>query len=81
MEDFTREELQGIEQRAAGMANKDINPFWRRAYLNLADACDRIDAMTARTEDRNGMETIKDQEQKKTGVSGIAIEGGEELKI
>lgn len=68
MEDFTREELQEIEQRATAMASNVKNQFWIRAYLNLTDACDRLDAMIARSEDV----MAKD-------VSGIAIKGSREL--
>ena len=47
---FTREELIGLRIRCEGMAETEgMNPRWVRAYLNLADAADRLDAMTQRT--------------------------------
>lgn len=49
MPPFTREELCNLGLRANHMANVEgINPVWRRAYLQLADAADRLDAMVAR---------------------------------
>lgn len=76
MEDFTREELQGIERKALNMSYESLNEFWQRAYRNLADACDRLDAMMARTIDYDEilLETIKDKEhKKKEAESGITI--------
>jgi len=47
---FARAELIDLRERAAAMAElKGTNPRWVRAYLTLADAADRLDAMTERT--------------------------------
>lgn len=46
---FTREELIEIRERAESLAREKINPLWQRAYLALADAADKLDAMEART--------------------------------
>ena len=51
-EQFTREELQDIRERAVENAEAVKNNHWKRAYKQLADAADRLDAMEARTEDR-----------------------------
>lgn len=40
--------LQELRDTAAGMAAGNLNPDWVRAYLALADAADRLDAMDAR---------------------------------
>lgn len=42
--------LQQLRSAAEGMASGNLNPAWARAYLNLADAADRLDAMQARCE-------------------------------
>ena len=47
---FGRSELQELRRRAEEMEACVLNPHWKRAYLNLADALDRVDAMIARTE-------------------------------
>ncbi len=47
--DFSRDELHKIQERAAGLARGAGNPAWQRAYLALADAADRLDAMVARS--------------------------------
>lgn len=39
-----------LRDTANGMASHNLNPDWKRAYLALADAADRLDAMQARTE-------------------------------
>ncbi len=49
---FTRKELSKIGSKAILLADvKGTNPQWVRAYVQLADAVDRLDAMIARTED------------------------------
>ena len=49
---FERHELIELREKAQHYAAiKNLNPDWQRAYLGLADAADRIDAMIARTED------------------------------
>lgn len=42
--------LQTLRSAAQGMASGNLNPLWVRAYLDLADAADRLDAMQARCE-------------------------------
>ena len=42
--------LQQLRRAAEGMASGNLNPAWARAYLTLADAADRLDAMQARCE-------------------------------
>ena len=49
---FTREELREIRNRAVKCAETVANNYWKRAYKQLADATDRLDAMEARTEDK-----------------------------
>jgi len=51
---FEREELQGIRDRAENIAGTVANYGWKRAYIELADAADRLDAMEARTEEGTG---------------------------
>ena len=51
--EFTQEELQEIRQRAEVWAERVTMPSWKRAYLRLADAADTLDAMEARTIDRD----------------------------
>ena len=51
MSDFEREELQAIRDKAVENAEHVANNHWRRAYKQLADAADKLDAMEARTED------------------------------
>lgn len=48
---FPREVLQGIRDGALDIANRTPNENWQRAYRQLADAADRLDAMEARTID------------------------------
>ena len=50
MKEFTREELQNIREKAVDNAESVANNHWKRAYKQLADAVDRLDAMEARTE-------------------------------
>ena len=52
--DFEREELQEMRDRAVDNAEIVANNHWKRAYKQLADAADRLDAMIARTEDKGG---------------------------
>ncbi len=49
--EFTREELQNIRDKAVENASQVPNSSWQRAFKQLADAADRLDAMEARTED------------------------------
>jgi len=51
--DFTREELQDLSERAVKMQRQVKNSFWKRAYLRLADAANALDAMEARTVDKD----------------------------
>jgi len=50
---FTREELQAIKNKAMNERDTISNKYWKRALVALADAADRVDAMIARTEERN----------------------------
>ena len=50
--DFGREELQEIRDRAICITKTVGNNHWKRALKQLADAADRLDAMIARTEDK-----------------------------
>ena len=44
------EEFLSALSEAAAKAAEDIpNPYWKRAYLALSDAADRLHAMTMRT--------------------------------
>lgn len=43
-----RQYLQELRDTAKGMAHGNLNPDWVRAYLDIADAADRLDAMEAR---------------------------------
>jgi len=47
---YTREDMQGIKQRANEQYGDGDSATWIRAWIALADAADRIDAMIARTE-------------------------------
>ena len=48
---MNRDELIILRERAEEMAKVEgLNPRWARAYLDLADAADRLDAMIKRTE-------------------------------
>ncbi len=49
MRHFTREELQDIREKALKLAADQVTGGWTRAYRALADAADRLDAMEART--------------------------------
>ena len=53
MEEFTREELQNIRERAIQCTNDVKNIHWIGAYGDLAAAADKLDAMEARAEDKN----------------------------
>jgi len=46
-----REFLQNLCETANAMCEGNLNPKWVRVYRSLADAADRLDAMTARTEE------------------------------
>ena len=47
---FERNELIQLRSRAEkAAATPHLNPAWKRAHLRLADACDYLDAMIART--------------------------------
>ena len=48
MEDFEREELQGIREKA-DINSVCANSHWQRAYERLADAADTLDGMMARS--------------------------------
>ncbi len=50
--EFTRDELQDICIRAENQANTVRNQLWQRAFRELADAADKLDAMEARSEDK-----------------------------
>lgn len=64
---FTRMELKAIAVRAIRSAQDMRNPLWFRAYNDLADAADRLDAMIARAEDRNTeFESILEKSGKET---------------
>lgn len=45
----TREELQALRAKAATSAAETPNPYWFDAYQQLAFACDRLDAIHARS--------------------------------
>lgn len=61
VEEFTREELIKIRNRAEELAKVNVkhNENWRRAYLNLADAADRVDAMICRIVKRDNTQLIE----------------------
>ena len=47
---FTQEELRTLRNRAEKESKTEgQNPLWTRAYQQLADAIDRLEAMMART--------------------------------
>jgi hypothetical protein len=50
MREFTREELQNIRDRAEDSAQVFPSIYWKRAYENLADSANNLDAIMARTE-------------------------------
>lgn len=51
MDNLSREELQDLRSRAEFAAtNGGLNKYWQIAYLELAAAADRLDAMMARDE-------------------------------
>ena len=47
-----RTELQKLRRGAEKEAKKVFNPSWKRAWLKLSDALDRLDAMTARNTEK-----------------------------
>ena len=63
-----RENLQAIRDEAIGMATGNLNPDWVRAYLNLADAADRLDAMQARCEIISHYDKDKEPKPKKSSM-------------
>ena len=50
MKNFTRTELQDLRERAEILADVVPSIPWKRAYMELADSLDRLDAMIARCE-------------------------------
>lgn len=50
--EFTRTELQELRDKAIADSDTAADNRWRQAYIQLAEAADRLDAMEARTEDR-----------------------------
>lgn len=46
---YSREELQAIIERSMRCKDMVLNPFWVKAYEDLALAADRLDAMYARS--------------------------------
>jgi len=57
---WSRREMQDLRERAKNTASVEgTNPDWVRAYLGLADAADRLDAMIARTQEREQQESKK----------------------
>jgi len=61
---FERQELWEIRTKAVEESLvKGLNTQWKRCYENLADAVDYLDAMIARTEDKN-IKEIEDIEKK-----------------
>lgn len=51
---FERRELQELVVRAEEMRDIVNNPHWKSAYQDLVDALDRLDAMNARSEEKEG---------------------------
>ena len=50
---LTRDELRDLRDRAMKLSRVEgVNPLWVEAYVLLATACDRIDAMLARSEEK-----------------------------
>jgi hypothetical protein len=49
--DFTRQELQNIQQRAVQGHENSENPFWKAAYCRVATAVNTLDALIARSEE------------------------------
>jgi len=50
--DFERQELQDLEERCYALEKKAVNVNWKGAYSQLADALDRLDAMIARSTEK-----------------------------
>ena len=48
----SRTYLQKLRREAEKREKEVANPYWRRAYIDLADAVDRLDAITARVEEK-----------------------------
>lgn len=69
---FNREELTGLGNRCELMASiRGLNPAWRRAYLNLADAVDHLDAIFARSTVYVGPATADQETIEKMESRGI----------
>jgi len=69
---FTRPELRVIRERAIVLSNvPGINVLWFEAYILLATAVDRLDAMIARTEEKETLTTV-------VGDADVAPEAGAE---
>ena len=49
--DLELDSMENIRDAAQKNAEAVVNPLWKRAYLGLADAADRIAAMSVRTQD------------------------------
>jgi hypothetical protein len=50
---FKREELIKIKRRASELGDVEgLNPSWQRAFYNLATAADHLDAMIARSTEK-----------------------------
>ena len=57
---WSRREMQELRELAKNMASVEgTSPDWVRAYLGLADAADRLDAMIARTQEGQAQEIKK----------------------
>jgi len=50
---FNREELQALRERAKNCRDAGANEPWARAFMDLYDALDRLDAMKSRSEIKN----------------------------
>lgn len=47
-----RKVLMEIKDEAMRMRDITINPYWQRAWIQLADSADRLDGMLVRAQDR-----------------------------
>lgn len=69
MTTWSRREMQDLRERAKNMAGVvGTNPDWSRAYLSLADAADRLDAMIARTQDQEVQDAKNADERNKNDL-------------
>ena len=49
-EDFTRDELMELRDKAKELSREShVSELWKRAYIALEDAADKLDAMIARS--------------------------------